>query len=144
MVSVEYREAIVEILDILDNSDEEIYEKIPSELIEFWKKNKSDTYKPKLDHSKPLNQMELKEKTKAIIGMIYLNYLCDTKEKEEIRKIIMDNEKEYQSKLREKYNPENIFREKDFNKSEDENKKLIKYEETIIGKIKRLIMKIIK
>ena len=81
MVSIEYSEAIVEVLEILQYSDDNIIEKIPKKLIEFWKRNKSTTYKPNLDHSKSINEMDLKKKTKSIISMIYLNYLCDDEEK---------------------------------------------------------------
>ena len=60
MVSTEYSEAIVEVLDILQYSDDYIIERIPKKLIEFWERNKSTTYKPNLDHSKPINEMKLK------------------------------------------------------------------------------------
>ena len=57
MVSIEYSEAIVEVLEILEYSDDSIIEKIPKELIEFWQRNKSTTYKPKLDHDKSINEI---------------------------------------------------------------------------------------
>lgn len=36
MVSTEYSEAISEVLDILQNSDDSIVKRIPRKLIEFW------------------------------------------------------------------------------------------------------------
>lgn len=108
MVSVEYSEAIVEVLEILQYSDSEIIEKIPKKLIEFWQRNKSTTYKPNIDHEKTINEMKLKKKTKSIITMIYLNYLCNEEEKNNINLILKDNEEKYQQKLREKYNLEDI------------------------------------
>jgi len=133
MVSVEYSEAISEILDILENSDDSICEKIPNQLIEFWKNNKSTTYIPKLDHSKPLNEMKLKEKTKDMITMIYLNYLCDESKKNSAKGIIKENEKNYQIMLREKYNPDNIF--KNQNKEKTETLSVVEYKESIFSKI---------
>ena len=128
MVSVEYSEAIVEILDILKNSDDTIYKKIPNKLIEFWQINKSTTYKPNLDHSKPLNEMELKEKTKDLITMIYLNYLCNDNEKKTMINTLINNEKNYQLELRKKYNTDNIFKNR---KKEivvkEETQALVKY-----------------
>lgn len=112
MVSVEYSEAIVEVLEILQYSDNNIIEKIPKSLIEFWEKNKSTTYKPNLDHSKPINKMNLKKKTKSIITMLYLNYLCDDEEKIKTKLILRENEEKYQQELRQKYNPDNIFKKK--------------------------------
>ena len=108
MVSVEYSEAIVEVLEILQYSDSDIIEKILKKLIEFWQRNKSTTYKPNIDHEKTINEMKLKKKTKSIITMIYLNYLCNEEEKNNINLILKDNEEKYQQKLREKYNLEDI------------------------------------
>lgn len=112
MISVEYSEAIVEVLDILNHSDDNIIEKIPKKLIEFWERNKSTTYTPNLDHSKLLNEMDLKKKTKAIITMIYLNCLCDDTEKNNIKLILKDNEEKYQKELMEKYKSDNMFKNK--------------------------------
>ena len=53
--------------------------------------------------------MKLKEKTKSLIGMIYLNYLCNNEEKAKVKLILKNNEERYQKELREKYNPDNIF-----------------------------------
>ena len=133
MVSVEYSEAIVEVLEILENSDENIYKKVPNKLIEFWQRNKSTTYKPNLDHNKSLNEMNLKQKTKDIITMIYLNYLCGENEKETIINTLKKNEENYQIMLREKYNPDNIF--KNQNKEKVENLAIVKYKESIFSKI---------
>jgi len=143
MVSTEYSEAIVEILDILENSDDTIYKKVPNKLIEFWQRNKSTTYKPNLDHNKPLNEMNLKQKTKDIITMIYLNYLCDENEKESIIDKLNKNEKDYQAMLREKYNPDNIFKrkfEQETIKIEDStnNVAIVEYKESIFSKIKKI------
>ena len=110
MVSVEYSEAIVEVLEILQYSDNNIISKIHKQLIEFWQRNKSTTYKPNLDHSKSINEMNLKSKTKSIITMIYLNYLCEDAEKKKINLILKDNEKKYQEELKEKYNTDNLLK----------------------------------
>ena len=122
MINVEYTEAIVEVLDILENSDDEINKKIPEKLIEFWRRNKSKTYKPNLDHNKPLNEMNLKDKTKDIITMVYLNYLCNKNEKEITLDTIRENEENYQLMIREKYNPDDIFK----NNTNKENETSIK------------------
>ncbi len=102
MINNEYREAIVEVLDILQHSEKNIIEKIPKKLIEFWEKNKSDTYNPDLDHSKSIDEMNLKNKTKSIITMIYLNYLCEGIEKQKIKLILKNNESQYQKSIKRK------------------------------------------
>lgn len=141
MVSVEYSEAIVEVLDILQYSDENIIEKIPKELISFWQRNKSITYKPNLDHSKSINEMELKEKTKSIITMVYLKYLCDDTEKSNINLILKENEEKYQQQLREKYNPfkNHSQEQKVVENTVANNVAIIEYKETIFKKIINII-----
>lgn len=142
MVSCEYSEAIVEVLDILQNSDDNIIERIPKELIEFWERNKSETYKPSLDHSKPINEMDLKKKTKSLIAMIYLNYLCDEEEKNNLNSILKSNEEKYQKELREKYNPDNIFKKNNQEAEEkivEDNAQIKVYKEPLF---KRIINKI--
>ena len=91
MANIEYSEAIVEVLEILEYSDDNILEKIPKKLIKFWERNKSKTYKPNLDHNKSISEMNLKDKTKSILSMIYLNYLCNDAEAKEISSIINHN-----------------------------------------------------
>lgn len=98
MPTKEYQEAVSELLDILENTDEELVKKIPPELIIFWEKNKSVEYIPKLDHNISLEEMNLKTKTRELIAMIYFNYLCDSEKKKDIRKIIREAEKEEQER----------------------------------------------
>ena len=108
MANIEYSEAIVEVLEILEYSDDNILEKIPKKLIKFWERNKYKTYKPNLDHNKSISEMNLKDKTKSIIGMIYLNYLCNEEETKEISSIINHNEEIYQTELIKKHNSQHL------------------------------------
>ena len=123
MPTKEYQEAVSELLDILENTDEELVKKIPPELIIFWEKNKSVEYIPKLDHNISLEEMNLKTKTRELIAMIYFNYLCDSEKKKDIRKIIREAEKEEQE--RNNNNNENINNNnnnnKDINNNNNEN-----------------------
>lgn len=91
MPTKEYKEAVSELLDILENTDEDLVKKIPPELIVFWEENKSEEYIPELDHNLSLEEMKLKTKTRQLIAMIYVNYLCDDKKKKEIKKILREN-----------------------------------------------------
>lgn len=108
MANIEYSEAIVEVLEILEYSDDNILEKIPKKLIKFWERNKSKTYKPNLDHNKSIIEMNLKDKTKSILSMIYLNYLCNEEETKEISSIINNNEEIYQTELIKKHNSQHL------------------------------------
>lgn len=112
MVSVAYSEAVVEVLDILEHTKKEDVNKIPKKFIEFLENNKSKTYISNLDHTKTIKEMNLKPKTQALLGLIYLKYWANEEEKIEFRKKAQVNEFNYQKELNEKYNPDNLFKNK--------------------------------
>lgn len=112
MSSLEFSEGVTETLDILNHMDKSYIDKIPKKFKDFLEKNKSDSYIPHLDHSKKIKEMNLKEKTKDILATIYMNYWCDAEQKENYIKTLKQNEEKYQEELKEKYNPDNIFKNK--------------------------------
>ena len=114
MFNNEYGEAAVEVLDILDNTNKTDVDKIPSNFIKFLVDNASEDYKVNLDHSKLISEMNLKEKTKEILGVIYINWWCDKKDKEDYTKQIKELEIKRQEEIKEKYNPNKIFENKRF------------------------------
>ena len=113
MFSNEYGEAAVEVLDILDNTNKADVKKIPTSFIKFLVEIASEDYKVNLDHSKLISEMNLKEKTKEILGVIYINWWCDKKDKENYTKQIKELEIKRQEEIKEKYNPNKIFENKD-------------------------------
>lgn len=53
------------------------------------------------------------EETLALIAMLNLQYWCkDENEKERLKSVYAENERKYQDELREKYNPDNLFKNK--------------------------------
>lgn len=111
MVDVTYQEGITEVLDILAHMDKSYTEKIPKKFRDFLDKNQSKTYKPQLDHTKKLQDMNLKEKTKDILAIIYQNYWCNETEKKAFQKKLKENQIKHDEEMREKYNPDNLFKE---------------------------------
>lgn len=157
-MTLEYREAIVEVLDLLNHTEDELIEKIPKKLIEFWQKNASDTYKVNIDYTKKLNQINLKPKTKALIAMIYRNYWCTPEERKEYDQILVENENAFQQAAREKYDPDKMFDkpEENFvprnkfnnnrlNKEDYKESDIVEYKENlflkILNKIKEILLK---
>ena len=110
MINKEFSEAISEVLDILNHMEKIYIDKIPNKFKVFLEENKSQNYKSNLDHSKKLNEMELKRKTKGILSMIYLTYWCTSEEKAKYLNLLNENENKYQQEIRKKYNPDNIFK----------------------------------
>lgn len=133
MISVTYSEAVAEVLDILRHTKKEDVEKIPKSFMDYLEENKSKDYVPNLDHSKSIKDMGIKPKTAAILGMIYIKYWANAKEKEEFMRKANENEQIYQEELRAKYNPTNIFKNEKNNKIEEtknENLPMVNEENT--------------
>lgn len=120
--------------------------KIPNAFKNFIKTRKSQNYIPNIKSDIPLYQQELKKDTKTICSLIYRSYLCSKEEKarlaEQDKEILIQKEQ----KLREKYNPDNIFknRQKDIETPHiEEHTELVEYKEPkwhqkIFAKILRL------
>lgn len=80
--------------------------------------------------------------------MLNLNYWCKD-EKEEMLKIYSENDKKIEAEMRERYNPDNLFKKKEKeeqnNEVKQENTELIEYkEQNIFKKILNKIMKFFK
>lgn len=113
MITKEFAEALAEINEILKYLPEEYVEKIPKKLRDFFKEIESKEYKTNIDPYKTLDEQDLKPKTKTLITVLYRNYWCNEEERAELDKILIENDKKYEEELREKYNPDNIFKKKD-------------------------------
>lgn len=135
MVSTSFSEGISETLDILNYMDKTYIDKLPEKFKVFLNKNKSTTYTPKLDHSKKINEMNLKEKTKDILATIYMNYWCTPKEKIDYEKLLKENEVKYQEELLEKYNPDNMFKKRNKEAIVEENVSVIEHGDLTLEKI---------
>lgn len=105
------RQAYSEVDNFIDLLDEEDRNKIPSKLRNFFKSEKDINYSKKIDINLPIKEQHLLEETLALIALLNLKYICeDENEKENLTKIYQENEDKYQELLREKYNPDNIFK----------------------------------
>ncbi len=92
MISASFKEAAVEVLDILAHTSKRDVEKIPESFITFLKENSSKTYVSKLDHSKAIKDMDLKPKTEAILALIYIKYWANEQEKQIFEKRIRESQ----------------------------------------------------
>lgn len=103
--------AYAEIIEILDNLEVQYKEKIPNKLIDFFKDNSAKDYQNHIVNNISLSEQKLQKETLDILAMLTLNYWCNSEEeKTELMSIYSDNELKYQEELREKYNPDNLFK----------------------------------
>lgn len=130
IVSKEYSISVTEVLDILKYLPENMVSKIPDKFMQFLKENSIQDYEPEFDYSQGLDKLLLSNKTKALLAMIYRNYICSEEERAAYDKILIENEREHQNELKEKYNPDDIFKNnKNTEKEENSNTQLVEYKE---------------
>lgn len=150
VVSEEYKIAATEVLDIIEHLSLNATNKIPMQLLEFFKEVSMQDYKPQFDYSGGLEKINFTPKTKALLAMIYRNYLCSEEERKEFDQKLFENEEKYQQELREKYNPDKIFQnpelEENAKEENNQNTALIEYKEKkwyhkIFEKIRQLFFK---
>lgn len=145
MVSVRNANAMAEVIYYLNGIKQEDIDKIPKKFIQYLNENASKEYKCNFDYNKPLKELNLLDETRGIIGMICYNYWCVTeKQKEQYLKRLSQNEQQYQKKLDEKYNPDNIFENKilDFIENTTNPTEIIEYKESIFKKLKNKLKSI--
>lgn len=112
MVTSEFAEASAELIEILKYLPKSEVEKIPVKLRIFFGKAANSNYVAKIDPYKSLDKQEIKEKTKDLIAVIYRNYWCNEEERKQLDQKLIENNNKYEEQLRERYNPDNIFKTK--------------------------------
>lgn len=140
--------AYAEVDKILSFMEVKYVEKVPQKMREMFKNEKLQGYEPKIDKDLPLDQQNLQRKTLAILTLLNLNYWCENQEeKQELIKAYSENDRKREKEIREKYNPDNIFKKnndvKKIEKVTEDVTSLIEYKEEsfikkLLNKIKRL------
>ena len=134
--------AYAEVDKILSFMEIKYVEKVPKKMREMFKNEKLQGYEPNIDKNIPLEEQQLERKTLAILAMLNLNYWCENQEeKQELLRAYSDNDKKREEELREKYNPDNIFKNK--NKEQDAEQETDKITSVVEYKEKNLIKKLL-
>lgn len=134
-------EAYAEVDTILSFMDEKYINEIPEKLRKIIRDKKSKDYKKIIVADKPLEEQNLKNETLSMLAVLNYNYWCkDTERKRQLINIYSNNEKLYQEKLKEKYNPNDIFKNHNQNEMAQENTvkeevAMVEYKETLLKKI---------
>lgn len=142
--------AYTEVLLILSYMEQKYVDMLPRKLLELFNEKKDKNYQPKINPNISLAEQNLQRKTLALLAMLNLNYWCkDEIEKQEMLKMYSENDKKIEAEMRERYNPDNLFKKKgngeQNNEVKQENTELIEYkEQNIFKKILNKIMKFFK
>lgn len=123
MSEIEYSEAAVEVLDILNHTNKEDVARIPQSFIKFLTDISNKSYKAKFNHEQPINGFNLRKQTKELLGFIYITWWCNKEEHEKYKNIIHENNNK-KEKIKETYNVNDIFK----NKKENQEHRIIQNE----------------
>lgn len=129
---------------------ESIYvEKVPKKIRELFSNNRLEGYTPNINSKIPLDEQNLQKKTYSILAMLNLNYWCENEnEKQELIAIYTENDRKKEEELREKYNPDNLFKNRTVIKPQQEmeqSTELIEYKQSnFFKKILNKIMKLFR
>ena len=140
MENIEYSNSLYQINEILKYMTPNLKARIPKKVISYFENNKSQEYSWTIDKALPLEKQDLLPTTKEILSVLYRDFICDDIERVKLEKTLSDNEIKYQEELREKYNPDNIFkdRQKNIEVTEQEiedTTAIVTYKETFLSKI---------
>lgn len=128
-------QALSEVYIILRYSDSNLINKIPLKFISMVNKFKDSSYKIQIDENKSLNEQKLLPETRQILALIYRDYLCDEKEREEL---IKKNNKKIEE-MNNIYDIKNVFEKRSNNIKEINNE-----EQLIVVKQEKWYDKIFK
>lgn len=137
MVTKELSEAAVEFNSILEYTSEDLKNKIPKKFLDFLQSIQSKTYKFEYDKTKKLDEQKLKPKTRGLIALVYQDYICNDAEKEEYIQKSQKIIQQIEENKREKYNPNDIFKDKKIDNDKDTTNtvEIAEYKKSIIKKI---------
>lgn len=140
--------AYSEVLEILSYMEQKYIDMIPKKLLDLFNAEKDKNYKININPKIPLTEQKLQRKTLALLAMLNLHYWCESEEeKQELLKLYAENDKKKEEELREKYNPDNLFKKKETNKSveNENNTALIEYKkENFFKKVLNKIMSLFR
>lgn len=136
-----YGEAAIEVLDILNHMKYEDIRKIPKDFINFLKSIADVNYQVNLDHSKPIYELDITDKAKDILSLIYITWWSSPEERQRYKATLnSDNFTEQKYKTR-----EDMFKKTNAISREQEQEQVMSMEMVEYKKqgiIKRIIDKI--
>ncbi len=146
MNNQEINDVAKETLTVLSYFDDNLIKKIPEKFLDYLRNLASTSnYVTHVDVEKKLVNQDISEESKDLIALIYYSYIADEEEKKEIIKSWNENERLYEKQLEEKYNLNNLFKNKAEKIYEEDNILPIEFKEkSIFHKILDFIKNVFK
>lgn len=145
MIDDIYRNSFKEVYDILENTENELLEKIPTKFMNFLKENMNTNYKTNIKPNEEIDKQQLLKETESILSLIYRSYWATDEEKKEFA---IKDKQEFilkEEKKKEQYQGKDIY--EIFEERNNINKITLDTNLMIIKKenfIKRFFNKILK
>ena len=89
-----------EVYAILNMLGKEYIDKLPKDIYNIIKEEKSSEYNPVYATTVALDSQVVKKESISIIAFLHLNYWCDEEEKIKLRELFDENEYKYQEELK--------------------------------------------
>ena len=131
------KNAYTEVYTILQDLDEDEYDKIPPEVIEAIEANMNKEYNYELDDELQLKDQPMLPETKAILFNLFRDYLATTEQKAKIIRMQNEERQENELKKQQMYNTD-VFanrQKENFNKPNNEKIQIVEYKENIFRRI---------
>ena len=112
------KKSLKETYEIIQNSENKIIEKIPNNFLKFIEDNMDKNYNPKINFDDENWKNKINNDTKAILALIYRDYIVDTEKRNKLIQEEKAQREIYEQELREKYNPDEIFKNKTVKENE--------------------------
>ena len=137
------KNAYAEVYKILQELNEEEYNKIPPEVIETIEANRNEEYEYELDNELELKDEPMLPETKAILFNLFRDYLATPEQKAKIIRMQNESRQKNELKKQQMYNID-VFanrQKEDKVQTNSEKTQIVKYKENIfkriLNKIKR-------
>lgn len=138
-----YEKAYKEVIEILKYMPMESVNKIPKEMLDMFNEKMDIEHNFEVDVNKSFEEQQLLIETKAILANIFKDYWATPDQREKIlAKEKYDIQKLEEAK-REKYNPDELFKKKEFEKKVQEVRDITE-KENIYKKITNFIKRLFK
>lgn len=143
MISADTYEELYEILSLMDK---QAVMKVPIDILNTIKEQRNSGYQTRIDKNDIFNEKNVKKETIDLLCYLDYHYWMDESKKAEIDQIIKQRLQEEETKKREQYNPNGLFKKDEIVEQAVENNhntSLIKYKDSFFIRFKNFIFKIL-
>ena len=132
-----YHKAFKELSEIIKFFPKNEYRKIPKSFIDFIEENMDNSYEYIVAHVDDFQNQEMLEETKILLSIVYRDFISSSEEQKQIIKKEKNELLQEEKRIREKYNPDNLFKNKVEKVETVENSvAMVEYKESFFTKIK--------